>query len=224
MMKMNATENENDNSFVKNDVLRVTQSDNRKQVDFYLINDIEDIHDYIDFLREVRDCRQGDLITVHINCYGGNVDVALNIYDELKMSEADVKISVEGMCASCASMIMLSGDLWNVYPHSRVMIHAWSGVECGKWNEIVAQHNYDKDIFEFQFRELYKDFLTTDEIEDCIKGKDFFFDCDETIKRLNSFKRKDIEYEKMIKKITDKYSEKANKEIESFLKKNKIKG
>ena len=81
MMKMNATENENDNSFVKNDVLRVTQSDNRKQVDFYLINDIEDIHDYIDFLREVRDCRQGDLITVHINCYGGNVDVALNIYD-----------------------------------------------------------------------------------------------------------------------------------------------
>lgn len=205
--------------FIKNNILQVRENNNRKEVDFYLINVIEDIEDYIDFLREVDSCRNGDLITIHVNCYGGDCDVAMNIYDCLKLSPAEVMISIEGACCSCASIIMLAGSYWKVYPHSYVMIHAWSEGIYGKWHEIISKFNYDKSIFEKQFKELYKNFLTDYEIEDCIKGKDFYFDSSETIKRLNVYQKEDVKCDKAIKKITDKYSSLAEKEVNQYLKK-----
>ena len=204
---------------IKNDVLQVRENNNKKEVDFYLIDIIDDIADYIDFLREVDSCRNGDLITIHINCYGGNADVGMNIYDCLRQSPANVEVSIEGACCSCASMIMLAGNCWRVTPHAHVMVHSWSEGIYGKWNEIISKFNYDKCVFEKQFRELYKDFLTDEEIEDCLKGKDFYFDSNETVKRLNTYQKEDIEYDEAIKKITDKYSSLAEKEVNQYLKK-----
>lgn len=204
---------------IKNDVLQVRENNNRKEVDFYLIDIIDDIADYIDFLREVDSCRNGDLITIHINCYGGNADVGMNIYDCLRQSPANVEVSIEGACCSCASMIMLAGNCWRVTPHAHVMVHSWSEGIYGKWNEIISKFNYDKCVFEKQFRELYKDFLTDEEIEDCLKGKDFYFDSNETVKRLNTYQKEDIEHDEAIKKITDKYSSLAEKEVNQYLKK-----
>ena len=204
---------------IKNDVLQVRENNNRKEVDFYLIDIIDDIADYIDFLREVDSCRNGDLITIHINCYGGNADVGMNIYDCLRQSPANVEVSIEGACCSCASMIMLAGNCWKVTPHAHVMVHSWSEGIYGKWNEIISKFNYDKCVFEKQFRELYKDFLTDEEIEDCLKGKDFYFDSNETVKRLNAYQKEDIEYDEAIKKITDKYSSLAEKKVNQYLKK-----
>ena len=204
---------------IKNDVLQVRENNNRKEVDFYLIDIIDDIADSIDFLREVDSCRNGDLITIHINCYGGNADVGMNIYDCLRQSPANVEVSIEGACCSCASIIMLAGNCWRVTPHAHVMVHSWSEGIYGKWNEIISKFNYDKCVFEKQFRELYKDFLTDEEIEDCLKGKDFYFDSNETVKRLNAYQKEDIEYDEAIKKITDKYSSLAEKEVNQYLKK-----
>lgn len=204
---------------IKNDVLQVRENNNRKEVDFYLIDIIDDIADYIDFLREVDSCRNDDLITIHINCYGGNTDVGMNIYDCLRQSPANVEVSIEGACCSCASMIMLAGNCWRVTPHAYVMIHSWSEGIYGKWHEIISKFNYDKSVFEKQFRELYKDFLTDEEIEDCLKGKDFYFDSNETVKRLNTYQKEDIECDEAIKKITDKYSSLAEKEVNQYLKK-----
>lgn len=210
---------DNIEQIIKNDVLQVRENNNRKEVDFYLTNVIDDIENYIDFLREVDSCRNGDLITVHINCYGGNLDVGMNIYDCLRLSSADVEISVEGACCSCASMIMLAGNCWRVSPHAYVMIHSWSGDIYGKWAEIEARFKFDKGVVEKQFRELYKNFLNESEIEDCLKGKDFWFDCDETVKRLNNYQKEDIERSESIKKLEDKYSSMLEKEVNQYLKK-----
>jgi ATP-dependent protease ClpP protease subunit len=204
---------------IKNDVLQVRENNNRKEVDFYLIDIIDDIADYIDFLREVDSCRDGDLITVHINCYGGNADVGMNIYDCLRQSPANVEVSIEGACCSCASMIMLAGNCWRVTPHAYVMVHSWSEGIYGKWHEIVSKFNYDMHVFRRQFGELYKNFLTDKEIEDCIAGKDFYFDSNEIVKRLNNYQKEDIECDEAIKKITSKYSSLAEKEVNQYLKK-----
>ena len=203
----------------QNNPLKVTETNEKRIVDFYLINEILDIKDYIDFLRAVDSCRPQDEIIVHINNYGGLMDVAMNIYDSLKLSPCNVTISVEGACCSCASMIMLSGNCWNILPHSYVMIHCWSGAESGKWNEIKQQYKFDEQIVQKQFKEIYKNFLTDDEIEDCLNGKDFYFDSDEVIKRLNNYQKDDIEIDKAIGKISEKYSALAQKEVDNFLRK-----
>ena len=208
---------------IMNNPLKITETNEKRIIDFYLINVIEDVNNYIDFLRAVDSCRPQDEIIVHINCYGGELDVGMNIYDSLIGSDANVTISVEGVCASCASMIMLAGNQWNVTPHSYVMIHEWSGCEHGKWHEIKAQFKYDETIVENQFRKIYKNFLTDEEIELCLNGKDFYFDSEETVKRLNNYQKEDLEREEMMQKIGQKYSAMAQKEVDDYLKKSKKK-
>ena len=204
---------------IQNNPLKITEFDGKKIVDFYLINEIDDIADYIDFLRAVDSCTNGDTIVVHINNYGGSADVGLNIYDCLKCSSADVIISIEGICASCASIIMLSGDSWKVKEHAYVMVHSWSGELWGKWHEIESRFEFSKEWRERKFKEVYKNFLTDTEIEDCLKGKDFYFDAEETVKRLNNYQKEEIDKEKEINKINEKFLKLRDKEVENFLKK-----
>ena len=201
-----------------NNVLMVTENNNRKEIDFYLTGEIKDITDYIDLMRELESCREGDMATIHINCYGGYADVALNLYDILKSSDAEVVISVEGACCSCASMIMLGGDAWRITPHSYVMIHSWSGGLFGKYHEMDACFEYSKKFVNSHFKEIYKNFLTEDELEQCLGGKDFWFDSSETAKRINNYRKEDAEISESIRKIADKYSSMADKEINEFLK------
>ena len=203
----------------KNNPLQIRMNDDHKEIDFYLTNVIEDINDYIDLLREAENCRMDDYIKVHINCYGGNMDVALNIYDCLKSSSANVEMYVEGACCSCASMIMLAGNLWRLSPHCYVMIHSWSSMMYGKWAEIKARYKYDEKILEKQFREIYKNFLTEQEITECLNGKDFYFDSDEIGRRIDNFQKKELEMHEFVKKIQNKYSDMAEKEINQHFKK-----
>ena len=109
-----------------NDPLKVVETDLGKRVDYYLVGEVGFIEDYIDFLRAIEACRAGDEIVMHINHYGGLLDTALNIFDALIKTDANVKVSIEGMCASAASMIMLAANEWEVSPHATVMVHAWT--------------------------------------------------------------------------------------------------
>ena len=98
----------------QNNVLKVIDTDNGRLIDFFLIEEIETIEDYIDFLRELNSAKEIDTVRIHINCYGGDVNVALNIYDALKYTKAQVEVWVEGMAASAASMIMLAAHSWQI--------------------------------------------------------------------------------------------------------------
>lgn len=200
-----------------NNPLQVIDGPNGKIVDFYLINEIRDIQDYIDFLREVENTKHDDLIKVHINCPGGAVDVALNIYDCLRRCQAQVVVSVEGLCASAASMIMLAGNEWYIYPHSTVMVHAWTSLEFGKWNELKASHEFETKVTEKRFRNLYKNFMTDEEIERCLKGQDFYFDNDEVFERIQRFQEDFMKKQQAIQEVTEKYQDIINKEIEVII-------
>lgn len=218
MVKYKACEEyEGEPTKTSNNLLRIIESPKGKIIDFYLINSIEDIKDYIDFLREVENAKPEDTVKIHINNYGGSLDVAMNIYDVLQQSPASIQVSVEGACASAATMIMLAGNEWFIYPHSWVMIHAWSGMEWGKWNELKASHEFSERVTENRFRALYQNFLTPEEIEDCLKGKDFYFDNEETLVRIQNYQADAMKKQEAINAITAKYQEVINKEVEAIL-------
>lgn len=211
------TKNYNDNEYEDysiNRKLKVSDNDNGKLIDYFLTEEIESIDDYIDFLREVEMAKPNDSIRLHINCYGGDVNVALNIYDALRNTEANVQINIEGIAASAASMIMLAGNYWSIYPHSCVMIHAWSSFSYGKWNELEDRFKFEKEIWENQFREIYKKFLTDEEIEQCLKGKDFWFSADETSKRLDNYQAEEAAKNSAANSIVEKYTQMMQKEFD----------
>lgn len=198
--------------------LRVIQNPNNKIIDFYLFEEIESVEQYIDFLREIKLANDSDVIQLHINCPGGDINVALNLFDELKESKATVEIYVEGECASAASMILLSGDTWFINNHSYVMVHAWSGIVGGKRNELVAVNDFHKKYLDVKFREMYKDFMTDEEIGACLEGKDFYFTAEEVLDRIKKFQKEDEDTQKAVQAIATKYQDLLNKEVETFMK------
>lgn len=203
-----------------NNPLRIQNLPEGTIIDYYLPLVIEeDPANYIDFFRAVRDARSSDKIVLHINCYGGDCNVAFNIIDVLNTSDAHVEIHVEGACASAATMIMLAGDCWEVSEHSYIMIHAWSGCRIGKWNEQIASFEFDKKWMEEKFRAIYKGFLTEDEIESVLAGKDLYFSSEETVKRLEKYQEKDAQRQAVIQKIAEAHQDAINKEIAEALKK-----
>ena len=217
MFRKNCENDDEENSNRRNCPLQIIESPSGKIIDFYLYEDIYSVGQYIDFLRAVELAKNEDLIKIHINCGGGDVDTAWNIFDALKQSQANVSISVEGCCASAASMIMLAGNEWKVNPHSFVMIHAYSGYSYGKRNELIAQSDFERRYIDKKFREMYKDFLTPEEIELCLEGRDYYFDADETLERLQRFQEDRLKKQAAIQQVAEKYQDIMNAEIQAII-------
>lgn len=200
-----------------NNPLKIIESPDGRIIDYYLIGEIDNIRDYIDFLREVENAKSTDIIRIHINCPGGDGDTAWHIVDKLRESRANIDIYIEGVCASAATLIMLAGNTWHIQPHSYVMIHAWHGWMMGKWNEQVAMFDYHKKYVEQQFIEHYRNFMTEEEIAQCLEGKDFYFDYKETLKRLQNYQADLIAKQEAIAAVHSKYQALMDKEVQDIL-------
>ncbi|WP_338213869.1 head maturation protease, ClpP-related [Companilactobacillus muriivasis] len=67
----------------------------------------------------------GDVKTInlHINSPGGSVFEGISIYNQLKQNKATVNVYVDGLAASIASVIAMSGDTIFMPENSMMMIH-----------------------------------------------------------------------------------------------------
>lgn len=219
-MQLQAADDDDLKGVILNNPLRIQALPDKTVIDFYLPLTIDDDpKEYIDFFRALKDARPTDEVVVHINCYGGECTTAFQIIDNLRATQASVTMSIEGNCCSAATMIALAGDQWNVMPHCRFMVHAYSKVDYGKRNEINASNEFDKKWLDGAIREIYKGFMTDEEIELCLEGKDYYFTAEEVIDRLNNYKKDDIEREQVTQKVVDKYQKLINDELTKELKK-----
>ena len=94
-------------------------------------------------------------------------------------------MSVEGVCASAATMIFLCGDSFEVSEHSMFMFHNYSSGVFGKGGEMFDQLKHEREWSAKLLKEVYKDFLTETEINSILDNKDIWMDGEEVIKRLN---------------------------------------
>lgn len=66
---------------------------------------------------------KGDTVTVRINSGGGDVFVGQNIYNMIKQSNKQVKVIVNGLAASIASVIAMAGNTIEMPSNAMMMIH-----------------------------------------------------------------------------------------------------
>lgn len=75
-------------------------------------------------------------INVHINSCGGDVYEGLAIFNLLKTHEATVNVYIDGIAASIASVIAMSGDKVVMTEASMMMIHNCYTYTCGNAREL----------------------------------------------------------------------------------------
>lgn len=153
--------------------------------EFYLSGPITSPEDYIDWFDTIRHAQHDDVIKLYINSPGGDLFTAIQFLRVLSDTEALVVVSVEGICASAATLLFLSADEFQVTSHSSFMMHNYTSGTYGKGGEQFDQIVHERKWSEKLLKEIYEDFLTPSEIESLLSNKDIWFTTDEVVERMH---------------------------------------
>ena len=181
--------------------------------EFYLSGEIESSENYISWFDTIRHAGENDVVKIYVNTPGGDIFTAIQFMRALQETSASVVVSVEGLCASAATMIMLCADSYEVSEHTMFMFHNYSGGTFGKGGEMLDQLKHERSWSEKLLRDGYKHFLTDSEITSILDNKDIWMDSAEVIKRLKARKEK-LEAEEKAEEKKAKSAKKSTKKLE----------
>ncbi len=90
----------------------------------------------VSFRNAIKDLGEVDTLNVHINSPGGSVYDGVAIFNMLRQHKASVTVHIDGLAASIASVIAMSGDKVVMPSNSMMMIHNAMSVSIGNANEM----------------------------------------------------------------------------------------
>jgi len=151
--------------------------------EFYLTGEIVEASTYTEWFDVIRNAGFQDTVKIYINSGGGSVDTALQFLKVLRETEAEVICAVEGACMSAATVIFLQGHILEVSDYSTHMFHNYAGGVFGKGGELYDQISFERAWSRQLLEDVYKDFLTTAEINQMLDNKDIWLSGDEVKKR-----------------------------------------
>ena len=152
---------------------------------FYISGDIGPALHYIEMIHIIRSAAPTDVVHIHLNSTGGQLDTGIQIINAMNESKAHIVCSIEAQAYSMASLIFLSADSFIVHDNSILMIHNFSSGIIGKGNEQRLRLNALTDLFEKFAKPIYLPFVSEEEFDGVIDGKDIWFLTDEIKERLD---------------------------------------
>lgn len=160
------------------------------KIDIYISGEIGEPAHYVPVYQTLWDAGEKDTILIHFNTEGGNSDTAVQFRNAIQNSNAHVIGIVEGRCVSAGSMILLACDDFVVSDLSMVMVHNYHGIASGKGGELYDQISFTREWSENMIRDIYRWFLTDDEILSVMDGKDIWLNHNQARTRLERVKAK----------------------------------
>jgi len=122
-------------------------------------------------------------IEVRINSIGGEIYAGIAIFNAFRNSKANIKIFVDGIAASMASVIALCGKPVEMSKYARLMLHSASGGCYGTKNDLKETITHIESL-EDTLAEMYgkKTGKTADEIKAAyFDGKDHWLNANEAL-------------------------------------------
>jgi ATP-dependent protease ClpP protease subunit len=153
------------------------------KIDVYLTDVIDAPSNYNKLCNLIKNAPAYVTVTLHINNGGGHIDSALMIIDAIKNSDATVIANLSGTVASAATIITMACDDITTTKYLSFMIHNYSTGMQGKGHELKAYQNFTDRELNRAFREIYKGFLTDEEMNKVIDGQDMWLNEDEVEER-----------------------------------------
>jgi ATP-dependent protease ClpP protease subunit len=123
-------------------------------------------------------------ITIRLHSDGGSVLDGNAIFNAIQQSKMHIKIIIDGIAASMASIVILAADEVEICENAFIMVHRPTGVDDGDADAHFQTSKLLKDI-EHNFIQLYskKSGLTPGEVKTkWLDGKDHWLNADEAVK------------------------------------------
>lgn len=167
---------------------------------FFLDKEIEEESKYRGLIQALMNAEEGDIIELIINNVGGSLTTTISIMNAIRTSSAFVPGIIMSQAHSGAGFISLVCDTLTALPNSCMLIHNPRGGNGGNFNEVISSNAfYEKFIKNFYF-DIYKDFLTEEEIQGVLDGKDIWLTSEEINNRIEIRNKKQQEKENNCKK------------------------
>ena len=152
---------------------------------FYITGEIGAASFYIEMIHIIRSAPASDMIYLHLNTTGGQLDTGIQIINAMNESAAHIVCSIEAQAFSLGSMIFLSATDFIIRDNSMLMIHNFNSASVGKGNEQRLRLDAITTLFDQMVRPLYIPFLTEEEFDKVIDGKDMWMQAGEIRERLD---------------------------------------
>lgn len=153
--------------------------------EFYLSGEITSPENYIEWFNIIRHAQEDDTIKIYINSGGGDLFTGIQFLRVLSETRALVVVSVEGLCASAATLVFLSADMFEISDHSSFLFHNYSSGVFGKGGEQYAQVTHERKWSDLLLNSVYEDFLSKEEIKSLLDNRDIWLSSEEVAERMN---------------------------------------
>jgi ATP-dependent protease ClpP protease subunit len=153
---------------------------------FYLSKAIGEPEGYTDMIHKITTASSADVIFIHLNTPGGQLDTGVQLINAMTNSAAKIVTVLESMAHSLGTLIFLSGDEMVVNEHCVMMFHNFNGGLIGKGNEMVSELEATVKWFQALAEDIYIPFLSQDEFNRIVKGEDMWMQTPEIKVRLEN--------------------------------------
>lgn len=143
--------------------------------DIYLDDAIGKPMQYREEYRVLSNASPFDIVRVHVNTPGGQLDAGIQLINHIIECEARVVGVLHAEASSMGSAIFLSCHEWQLNKFSQMMIHSCSYGTLGKQSDIQSHVQNMTRFNETFIRETYTGFLSEEEITSVLKGEDIYF-------------------------------------------------
>lgn len=152
---------------------------------YYLSDIVQDSHEYHEFLQLLESATENDTIRIVINNYGGEAGTCTQIVNSIRECKGHVIGCLAGEAYSAAGIIFMACHSQEVGQHTMLMIHQCVGGNSGKLSDFASRLQADLARTKSLYNDVFEFFLTQEEIDAVLEGKDIWMNDPEIIERLN---------------------------------------
>ena len=134
-----------------------------------------------DILRSAGD---NDVIKINICCDGGRLDTTMSLVANLRSTRAVTIGVLESECHSGASVIFLCCDEHHVAPHAGMLIHEATYGCVNSADKLHRHVDFSKKRLYEVYHDVYKYFLSEEEIDAVLAGQDMWLNAEQIVERL----------------------------------------
>ncbi len=152
--------------------------------------------------------RPDDTLVINLCSLGGSLSAISSLLHAINKTDGSVHICATGSNASAASLVLLSGDSFELSEDFEMLLHNGSLGVGGNFNEVKAQAEFSLKHMEKILRSHYEFFLTEDEIVELLKGVDLNLGpeewCERATGRIERMQNIMLDMQKQAQKATRK--------------------
>ena len=164
----------------------------------------EHVSQFADLVDALEQAGEQDVFQIRLTTPGGSLDSVYPLISAMRNTDAFIHVHCDSMVASAGTLLMMCAHAVSFNEFISVMFHSVQGGSYGHQRNVDAQTAHFSATHDRLLRDLYKDFLTEDELEKLFFGMEYWFtpeECHERLKARHEKQQQEVTEEELIEQF-----------------------